>query len=242
MNNILSIKVANDIKKVFLQNGFYQHNMCLSPLHSHNYSEIHLVVRGKVKFFVENKEYIMDSGSIMIIPPTVFHWAMAEDENATRIAFQLEYTAPEFCHKKISQQVLIELEKEIQLAQKTGNYSGVSSYLSLVCCKLVDDEIETPTPISDYAFLIYEFFSQKYNQDVKLSDLANELKLSEKQTQRLVKKYTGDTFGSVLTKKRMALAHTLFETSDFSKSDVCERTGYHSYGGFSKAYKKHTTE
>lgn len=242
MNNILSIKVADSTKRVFLQNGFYQHNMCLSPLHSHNYSEIHLVVRGKVKFFIENKEHIMNAGSILIIPPTAFHWVMAEDDDATRIAFQLEHTASGFCHKKISQQILCELENEISLAQKTNNYSGVSPYLSLVCCKLLDTETETPAPISDYAFLIYEFFSQRYNQDVQLSDLANELKLSERQTQRLVKKYTGDTFGSVLTKKRMALAHTLFEISDFSKSDICERVGYRSYGGFSKAYKKHTKE
>ena len=163
MNNILSIKVADKTKRVFLQNGFYRHKTYLSPLHSHNYSEIHLVARGSVKFFIENKEYVMDAGTILIIPPTVFHWVMAEDEDASRIAFQLEHTVSDFCNKKIPQQILLELEKEILIALETDNYSRVSPYLSLVCCRLLDGETETPTPISDYAFLIYEFFSQRYN-------------------------------------------------------------------------------
>lgn len=242
MNNILSIKVGEDYKKVFLQNGFYQHNAKLSPLHSHNYSEIHLVIRGTVRFFVGNKSYDIDAGNIIIIPPKVFHWVMADNEDSSRAAFQFEHPVTEFFYTKISQQILLELEKEIEYALKTNNYATVSPYLSIVCAKLTEDATETAIPISDYAFLIHEFFSNRYNQDVKLSDLAEELKLSEKQTQRLVKKHTGETFGNVLTKKRMALAQTLMETSDFSKNDICERVGYQSYGGFSKAYKKHIEE
>ncbi len=240
MNNILSVKVGNSSKRVYLQNGFYHQKLGFSPLHSHNYSEIHAVVSGNVKFFIAGKEHIMDAGSILIIPPRVFHWVMTENEDAVRIAFQVEYDAEGFVHKTISPQVLSELAKEISLARKSNNYLTVSPYLSLLCSKLLEEEIEAPTPISDYAFLIYEFFSNRYNEDVKLKDLADELRLSEKQTQRLVKKHTGKTFGHLLTEKRMVMADALFENSSFLKSDICERVGYRSYGGFRKAYKKHT--
>lgn len=239
MNNILSIKVGSSNKKVYLQNGFYDREFRFSPLHSHNYSEIHVVASGRVKFSISGKEETAEAGSIIMIPPKIFHWVMTASDDVRHIAFQIEHTSTAVKLKKLSVVLLSELLDEIAAAYKNNDYTAVSAYLSLICCKLIDTEKERPTPISDYDFLIYEFFSNRYNEDVKLGDLAKELHLSEKQTQRLVKKYTGKTFGSNLTERRIAMAEALFESYDFLKSDVCERVGYHSYGGFFKAYKKY---
>ena len=167
---------------------------------------------------------------------------MAASEDAVHLAFQIEHKAPEFVQKHISPSILSALSEEIDAALATGNYLTVSPYLSLICCKLINGETEAATPITDYAFLIYEFISNRYNENIRISDLAKELNLSEKQAQRLVKKHTGKTFGHLLTEKRMAMADALFDGSEFLKSDVCERVGYQSYGGFRKAYKKHIEE
>lgn len=240
MNNTLQIKTGQSIKQVFLQNGFYNHNLEFSPLHNHNYAEIHAVVKGKINFFVENREYTADAGSIFIIPSKAFHWVMAENKNSVRIAFQFNHTTAKFNLKHISPETLASLAEEINKAHATNNYRNVVPYLSLICCKLTEEETEPATPITDYAFLIYEFFSSRYNEDVLLSDLAKELRLSERQTQRLVKKHTGKTFGQMMTEKRLSMAKTLLENSNFSKSEISEKVGFHSYGGFWKALKKHS--
>lgn len=240
MNNILSLKIGTGFKNAFLQSGFCRRGKIFSPLHSHNYSEIHAVADGEIQLFSGGCQYTLSKGDIVLIPPKTFHQISSAEASAVHIAFQLEYSVKKLNISHISPSVLSELAREIGNAALSDNYLVVSSYLSLLCCKLLENEKETVTPVSDYAFLIYEFFSEHYNEDISVSDLARELKLSEKQTQRLVKKYTGCTFRQFLTKKRMQAADMLFGVSELSKSDVSKKIGYLSYGGFAKAYKKHT--
>lgn len=242
MNNIITVKVGESRKKAYLQNGFYNQSLVFSPLHSHNYPEIHVVLSGSECILAGGKEYDLKAGDMLMIPPKMFHWIMSASEDVGRIAFQIEHFSEKTALKRFPPQALSELPAEIGLARKNNDYRVVSAYLSLICAKFMDSEKETTTPISDYAFLIYEFFSNRYNEEVGLCDLARELHLSEKQTQRLVKKHMGKTFGNIITERRMAMAKELFENSDFSKREVCEKVGYQSYGGFRKAYKKYESE
>lgn len=241
MNNILPVKVGDAFHKAFLQNGFYRHNMSFSPLHSHNYSEIHMIASGSVKFFIKDREYIMDSGSILIIPQKTYHQVSSSEPDVLHCAFQLEYEKASFHVQKITPQILSDLMTEINSAFKNNDYSRVSPYLSLVCSKLLVNK-ECAIPNTDYGFLIYEFFSNHYNEDIRVSDLAKELSLSEKQTQRLVKKYIGKTFWQAVTDKRMAMADNIMKNSLLSKTNISQNVGYRSYGGFWKAYKKYKEE
>ena len=164
---------------------------------------------------------------------------MSENNDSVRIAFQFEHTTSNFQLKHLPPETLSALIDEIDVAKATQNYKDVVPYISLICCKLTEDEVEKATPITDYAFLIYEFFSSRYNEDVMLSDLAKELRLSERQAQRLIKKHTGKTFGQMMTEKRLSMAKTLLNNSNFSKSEISEKVGFRSYGGFWKAFKKY---
>ena len=93
-------------------------------------------------------------------------------------------------------------------------------------------------PVKDYTLQIREFFSLNYHRNIRLSDLAAELFLSTMQTQRVVKKYTGRTFGENLLQQRMTVAENLMQTTDMSMAEIAEYVGYNSYCGFWKAYKK----
>ena len=92
--------------------------------------------------------------------------------------------------------------------------------------------------IEDYAFIIEEFLKVNYARDVKLSDLAAELNLSETHTERLVKKYTGNTFRQELAEIRIKMAQMLLSSTDMTMAEISEYVGYNSYSGFYKAYKK----
>ena len=130
MNNIISVKVGSSFKKIFLQNGFYRHNIALSPLHSHNYSEIHSIISGKAKFFIENKEYLLEAGSILIIPPKTFHWVIAESDDATSIAFQIDHSAESLVIKNISPHILSGLAEYAcnQHNSQNANYNSQCNF------------------------------------------------------------------------------------------------------------------
>ena len=101
-------------------------------------------------------------------------------------------------------------------------------------------ELSAPvTPMMDTAFIIHEFFSRGYNLDLRLSDLAELLHLSEKQTARLVEIHTGKTFKQALIAQRMNNARHLIALGEMSFAEIGEQLGYQSYAGFYKAYFKY---
>lgn len=75
-----------------------------------------------------------------------------------------------------------------------------------------------------------------------LSDLAARLYLSEKQTERLVLKHTGQTFKQKLSDTRVAMANVLIRETEMPLHKVAEYVGYSSYSGFWKALQKTQTK
>jgi AraC-like DNA-binding protein len=92
--------------------------------------------------------------------------------------------------------------------------------------------------LNDHALQIRDFFSLNYNKRITLSDLAKELHLSPMQTQRVIKKHTGKTFGENLLLQRMTVAENLMKTTEMSLADIAEYIGYESYCGFWKARRQ----
>lgn len=238
MYNELTVKNGSKNYKCFLQDGFFYPAVQISPLHKHNYAEIHIVSNGNIEFNIGNELHRSENGNLFIIPSNVYHCVTGHDPDAIHSAFQIEYNAPEFMATQISEQTASDFVKEIEASAKTNDYSAVSAYISLFCSRLCSDPTSI-SPVLDYRFLISEFFSRHYNKDLRLSDLSKSLYLSERQTERLVEKYTGNTFKNELTEIRMNVARHLLSTTDMSHTEVALYVGYRSYSGFWKAFKKH---
>lgn len=85
---------------------------------------------------------------------------------------------------------------------------------------------------------IHTFFVRNYNRDITLGELSAILKLSEKQTGRLVKKMFGTDFQSYLTEIRLKNAKRLLKETNDEIQSIAERVGYKSYNGFYLAFKK----
>ena len=81
------------------------------------------------------------------------------------------------------------------------------------------------------------YINRNYMKDVTLSDLAGYLYLSEKQTDRILKKLTGLSFGKLLQKRRMEAARELILNSDLPINEIATQIGYSSYNGFYSAFK-----
>ncbi len=88
-------------------------------------------------------------------------------------------------------------------------------------------------------FMIEDYFNEHYMEDVNLKDLANRLYLSEKQTDRMIKKAFGEGFSQHLCKIRILIAKDLLTDTDKDVSEIALEVGYKSYNGFYLAFKQY---
>ena len=85
---------------------------------------------------------------------------------------------------------------------------------------------------------IEEYFLYEY-RTASLEELSERLRLSTRQTQRLIEKYYGSSFSEKKTQARMSAAQLLLADECLSLTDISERLGYSSQEYFTAAFKKY---
>lgn len=238
MYNEITITIGTNKYKAFLKAGFYQLQVTTAYLHKHNYTEIHIITGGTANYAIEDKVFNLKSGDMLVIPRDAFHCCTKKDDQTLVAAFQINREVKKAELYSIGTEISTDFLNEIKKNINSQNYARISAYISLFCSYFCSDSDLPSQSVTDYAFLIYEFFSANYAKDLKLQDLAEILHLSERQTERLVIEYTGKTFKEELITIRMNMAKKLLESSNMSLGDIAQYVGYRSYAGFYKAMKK----
>ena len=234
----LSVYTPTRTVRVFLQNGFYAYSPSAKN-HLHNYTELHLILDGNAAFTVDDREISAESGTMLIIPKKTPHACTKEESGVKHTAFQLDLDTAAFALHHIDENLLRLFFEEIAHARSSDDYAPLSAMMALLLCLRPNAERVSAKKVTDYRFLINEFFSLRYNEDVHLADLASLLHLSERQAERLVRTHMGCSFREALTNARIATAHRLLKASTLSGREVAEYVGYRSYTGFWKAMKKY---
>lgn len=237
-NNKLDIMIGSKIHTVFLQDGFYAPSAETPPFHKHNYAEIHIITGPNAYFNIGDTLFSASDGNLIIIPRGIFHRFVSKDKCTVHTAFQMDYDTNSFSSCNIKPDIIFEFLREIEKCKTSYDYTRISSYISLFCSYFCSKETQSAKPITDYGFLIHEFFTNHYHEDLRLRDLATALHLSERQAERLVIEYTGNTFRKELTSIRLNIAKHLRETTHMSLEEISRYVGYHSYAGFWKAWSK----
>lgn len=241
MHYELSFKMVEKDYKAFLQDGFYISPKTDTSLHKHNYAEIHVLGRGKAEFLIDNRHLTVNGPAILTIPAQMMHCCTYQDEELLHTAFQTDCQAEELKTYSIEEGITKVFFDEIHQCRLTGNYSTIALYIPLFC-NCYHKEHLTVTEIKDYNFLISEFFILNYDKDVYLSDLAEQLHISERHAERLVLQYTGRSFREELVAVRMRIANQLMQAENASLEQIAKYVGYRSYSGFWKAMKRHEAE
>ncbi len=237
MNNQLTIRIGNNDIPAFLCDGFYSTEDIVSRLHSHYHDEIHILGDGCGSIALSSKTVTIKGSCVVIIPKNTPHCFTETNDINFHAAFQINTNCDKFRYLPLNSEISKLFFEERNKVCVSNDHTLLAHYLSLICQPLFDKSNIKISPISDYEFIINEFFSLKYSRNVTISDLAEELHLSEKQTERLVIKYTGMTFKKMLIHTRMATARHMENTTDLPLSKIAEYVGYSSYSGFWKAYK-----
>ncbi len=240
MNNEFIINIDGFEVKIYMQTGFFDHKDLSFPLHRHLFAELHIFLSGTAVMQCDKKDVLLQAGDILFIPTNIFHKYISFGEDSKRISFLVDCGG---CCKtpnktSLPKAMLPLLCKEIQDYALTGRDSKLKALLSYICSDfLITETKKAKLPITNRELIIEEFFTKKYNQNVTLDDLAHELMLSRKQTEREVKRITGNTFVRELSKRKIEAAVVLSQTTNLSLTEIGKLVGYTSYCGFYKAYK-----
>lgn len=233
-----AVEVNHQKSKILLedpQNRILINHVASTPLHNHLYSEIHIILAGEAHFTIDGTEYKTYENDTILIPPHRYHAVNAE-KNASRICFYTDYAANEIAQKRLAEGFVSEMREKLA---ENAYIASVCNHLLFILNELASRKELRCAPLNDYKLQIREFFSLNYNKKIVLGDLASKLHLSTMQTQRVIKKYTGKTFGENLLIQRMTVAENLIQTTDMSLSAIAEYVGYESYCGFWKARKQY---
>lgn len=65
--------------------------------------------------------------------------------------------------------------------------------------------------------------------------------LSCKQTEREVKRITGNTFAGEMARRKIGAAIILLQTTNLPLTEISELVGYSSYSGFTRLIKEYST-
>lgn len=219
----------------FVMEGFWNFSPISSPLHKHHYAEIHLLLRGRMRYLIAGQYFDLEAGSMMLIPAGLFHEIIDYEPDTLNTAFQLTVHAEQVKKAVLRPEQMQIIFHEIEQYMLKKNDLKLTACLARICAEVVDADALVK-PIQDPAFLIDVFFNFNYHLNVGLKDVARVLGRSEKQTARLIQRYTGHTFRQELTQRRMEAARHLMAANTMTLAEIAEKVGYQSYSGFWKAF------
>ena len=238
MNYKLYATLCDQPLTIFFPSGFYRHETTPTPLHRHYYAEMHVVYAGSIDYSIGDKKYRLEAGSFLAIPPHVQHTCVTVSEDTLHSSFLFDHAIPSVLCGSLPREITDGMLLEIGRATENNNYFALSGYISLLLSRVCTDAVVRVKEMRDDALMIDNYIEKHYANSPNLAELAEELKLSEKQTARLVKSYTGLTFSDMITQKRMKTADILRRTTDMSLKEISEYVGYSSYSGFYKAFRR----
>ncbi len=236
------------------------------PLHSHgiNCYEIHYISDGYGTLNADGQEYAVTPNTLFVTGPLLPHSQMTnpsspmlewclylhtdEDEKEEYADIILKFLSEKFWIGKDEQGLLPLFQKLFyELDNRFDGYLNMAELLtaqiviSIARNYIKDSKLTSePSPaVSERAsIIIEEYFLYEY-KTASLGKLSRQLGLSERQTQRVIKKYYGSSFGEKKTEAKMSAAVILLEDEALSLADVSEQLGYSSREYFTAAFKKY---
>lgn len=200
-----------------------------APLHMHPYPEVHILLAGAGCYTVAGREYPLAEGDVILIPAGRPHATAAESGSRVR-AFQADLPLTAERTLTLPRALVTELGE-------AKDPAGLAPVLYYLLAQLSEEELLTVRENDDHAYLISEYIEANYHRPIRLSELASVLHLSERQTQRELRRLYGMTFSELIRTHRMTVARRLAD-SGMTATVIAEYLGYETYSGYLRAKRK----
>ena len=233
--------------------------------HKHYFIEFHYVYAGEVTVILprEGREIRLLPGQILLLPKDSYHGVTTEEKTVERMCFNFSAECGNVknspfvrMYQSIDQAMVFEDEEIKQLLRqcrqltKGGNGLFTEAQQGLLLLSVVmrllsriSEEGVLRLPDEDHLlrqrWIIEDHIEQKFTDNSGLEGLAKTLFLSQRQTRKLVRKFLGEDYKSIIVRRRMELAEIYLTNPEKTLEEIAWQVGYSSYSGFQLCFKRY---
>ena len=237
-------------------------NSVVTAPHKHYSMELHCMFDGSETVYLpqSNQQITLRRGQILVIPSGVYHGITTESGTVERLCFNFSAEPGEKADSPIldlflaTEEVLIfedpqandlarycsRLDPEAALGQV--RQGGLLLNVTLELLSRTDRAREltarSQSNSKKQKWVIEEYIENHYIDDEGIEGLAKALYLSERQTRKLVRRFLGDDYKSIIIRRRMELADIYLQDPEKTLEEIAWQVGYRSYSGFQLSFKR----
>lgn len=236
--------------------------------HNHASYELHLIHKGACEVVLDDRSFIVRAGEFYLTNPLQYHEQRSvAGESLVEYCLNLNFIyADELDQEMIMMRQVYESSRCVNLKdteglmelftaclieakiQKIGYFNLIKNQIYMMCVKMgrilatdMAPIYEVPKRYSTDDFRLKEiqqFIQDHCRQNLKTSDIADYLKLSEKQVCRIVKKQLNLTTKQLISQIRMQEAKRLLKTQMLTVKEVAYLMGFSSEYYFNQFFKE----
>ena len=263
--DIISVSVCGITFEIQITKTFftYEDNF-YAKKHNHAHFEVFFNKGCCGQMLVENTKQKFSAGSMMIIAPKVYHSYKPDIDSKAcfqkynlkfkpdeRLNFSNVFERFEFKYIEDASEIIgiIENIHKVYGSDEFASKQEIQSLFSILMihilrCMTADlglsGEKAEPCMYDRQAGEIEAFFEKHYDSFPAPVELAQQLCVSTRQLDRIIKQLFAMSFSGKLAQTKTELAKDLLETTDLSAASISEKLGYNSPASFSAAFKKQT--
>jgi len=231
-----------------------------SSLHYHNEIELYLLLKGRIKYFVDNKTFKLHEGDLIIIPKGVLHSTDSEDclyNERLLLSLEDKYFYPNIipCIKELCSENIIHIPKENRILIENMFYKIESEYrnsyinkdllLKLYINELLaylhryrQKNIGSAESTDILMQNIAEYINLNYDKELSLKTLCKKFCISESYISRRFKEALGTCVSEYINYVRVTNAEKLLKTERLPITEVALRCGFNDSSYFASVFKK----
>lgn len=227
-----------------------------SLAHSHHFTELFYVTKGKGQFLVENEQFSVKENDLVIINPNVSHTESSHPSEPLEyivlgingLQFKNEdkhanYSIHNFSHyQKELYFYLKSLIREIQ--EKQDNFEYIcQNLLEILIWNIVRQtkanlSVAPTKKITKECRFIEQYLDEHFTEDITLQTLSDLTYLNKYYLVHAFKNYKGISPINYLIEKRISEAKYLLETTNYPVAKIATLVGFSSQSYFSQSFRK----
>ncbi len=247
-----------DTGAVFIHHTVSRAAMAEYDLHCHPSHEIYLFQEGDAEYRVEGKRYRPAPGTLLLLPPNVFHGVKVLSERPyERMALHFfpallppgqedtllsPFLAGGACYPRTEGYRLEgyfsalldcrELPEPLRSIALTARLTALLTQVGLLALR--SDPAAAPPEEDGMARRLIAYVNEHYTQPLSLSELSGRFFLSKNQLNRVFRRATGTTIMDYIARKRVALAQRLIQEGEGAQRAALMA----GYGDYSNYYRQ----
>ncbi len=231
-------------------------------LHSHEYYELYFLLEGTRQFFIGNRMYVVDSNTLVVVPPFVLHKTDGGPYMRININISSNLLKPQYIEMlgEIQKHFAINLTppfKDVilyllnvgaeEFSENTANKRDISLAITetilfiLSKNELITTDLSAVTVKNDSSSLILKivsFLNGNYTRAITLEEICKTFFISKMSLCTKFKFYMHCTVNEYLTRLKLTKAKELLVNTDKSIEKIAAECGFSSANYFGLIFKK----